>query len=320
MQSRQAQLVRASELYYERGLSQQKIADILGVSRPTVSRLLEEARKSGVVEIVVHAPLKQNYELSERLRRELGLKDAVVIQGEASPDRSPALRRCAQAAGQLFLSLLESGMTVGLSWGRVLRQFCDTLPQQKHTFNVNVVQTIGCLGTGNPHLDGLELTLALAKKLNGTFYNVYAPVYVDSALVQSYLLREPSVELAIRQAGQADIILTGIGSLTDNEGSLCRAGYFTPEERRSLVEAGAAAVIQGRLLDRNGRELAIPGRYVVGASLEELHQVPWRIGINAGQDRAVETLASVRSGCVNLLVVDEPLALEVLKLNNSIVR
>ena len=203
MQSRQAQLVRASELYYERGLSQQKIADILGVSRPTVSRLLEEARKSGVVEIVVHAPLKQNYELSERLRRELGLKDAVVIQGEASPDRSPALRRCAQAAGQLFLSLLESGMTVGLSWGRVLRQFCDTLPQQKHTFNVNVVQTIGCLGTGNPHLDGLELTLALAKKLNGTFYNVYAPVYVDSALVQSYLLREPSVELAIRQAGQA---------------------------------------------------------------------------------------------------------------------
>ena len=36
--------------------------------------------------------------------------------------------------------------------------------------------------------------------------------------------------------------------------------------------------------------------------------------------RAVETLASVRSGCVNLLVVDEPLALEVLKLNNSIGR
>ena len=319
MQSRQAQLVRASELYYERGLSQQKIADILGVSRPTVSRLLEEARKSGVVEIVVHAPLKQNYELSERLRRELGLKDAVVIRGEASPDRSPALRRCAQAAGQLFLSAGERHdrrAVLGPGAEAVLRHPAPA----EHTFNVNVVQTIGCLGTGNPHLDGLELTLALAKKLNGTFYNVYAPVYVDSALVQSYLLREPSVELAIRQAGQADIILTGIGSLTDNEGSLCRAGYFTPEERRSLVEAGAAAVIQGRLLDRNGRELAIPGRYVVGASLEELHQVPWRIGINAGQDRAVETLASVRSGCVNLLVVDEPLALEVLKLNNSIGR
>ena len=95
------------------------------------------------------------------------------------------------------------------------------------------------------------------------------------------------------------------------------AGYFSPEERRSLIEAGAAAIIQGRLLDRNGQELAIPGRYVVGASLEELHQAPWRIGVNAGQGRGVETLASVRGGCVNLLVVDEPLAQEVLELNKS---
>lgn len=176
----------------------------------------------------------------------------------------------------------------------MLRQFCDTLPQQKHTFNVNVVQTIGCLGTGNPHLDGLELTLALAKKLNGTFYNVYAPVYVDSALVQSYLLREPSVELAIRQAGQADIILTGIGSLTDNEGSLCRAGYFTPEERRSLVEAGAGSRHTG---PPAGQER--PGSWPFPAAMwwarhwRSWHQVPWRNGINAGQDRAVETLASV---------------------------
>ena len=156
------------------------------------------------------------------------MKDAVVIRG-GQPRPLPRPAPVRPGGGQLFLSLLESGMTVGLSWGRVLRQFCDTLPQQKHTFNVNVVQTIGCLGTGNPHLDGLELTLALAKKLNGTSHNVYAPVYVDSALVQSYLLREPSVELAIRQAGQADIILTGIGSLTDNEGSLCQAGYSPPK-------------------------------------------------------------------------------------------
>ena len=320
MQSRQAQLVRASELYYERGLSQQKIADMMKVSRPTVSRLLEEARRTGVVEIVVHAPLEQNPELSEQLRQELHLKDAVVIRGDATPDRSPALRRCAQAAGQLFLSLLESGMTVGLSWGRALRQLCDTLPEQKHTFNVNVVQTIGCLGTGNPQLDGLELSLTLAKKLNGTFCNVYAPVYVDSALVQSYLLREPSVELAIRQARQTDIVLTGIGSLSDPEGSLCRAGYFSPEERATLTAQGAVAILQGRLLNQDGREVEIPGRYVIGASLDDLRRAPWRIGINAGARRAAETLAAVRSGCVNLLAVDEVLAQEMLELNKSTIK
>ena len=86
MQSRQAQLVRASELYYERGLSQQKIADILGVSRPTVSRLLEEARKSGVEENVVHARLKQNDELSERRHD----RRAVLGPGAEAVLRHPA--------------------------------------------------------------------------------------------------------------------------------------------------------------------------------------------------------------------------------------
>jgi len=313
MQSREALLVHAAELYYEQGMSQQTIAGILGVSRPTVSRLLDEARASGVVEITVHSPLRKDAALSARLRRELGLRDAAVVSGCYDYDK--ALHRCAQAAGELFLGVLENNMTVGISWGRALRAFCGLLPEQEHIFHINVVQMIGCLGTGNPHLDGLALSLTLAKKLNGTFYNVYAPVYVDSPLVQSYLLKEPSVELAIRQAERADIVVSGIGSLWDKGGSLYGAGYFGEADLNPLREAGAVAVIQGRLLDREGREVALPGRYVVGAGLEAMRRAPWRIGINAGAERREETLAAVRGGCVNLLVVDEPLAKALLGMN-----
>lgn len=315
MQDKEPLLIRVSELYYEQGMSQQGVAQLLGLSRPTVSRLLEEARSRGVVEIVVHAPLRKEPKLSAQLRQQLGLRDAVVVSGRYDYDR--ALRRCAQAAAEVFGAVLENGMTVGISWGRALRAFCGVLPERKHTFNINVVQMIGCLGTGNPQLDGLELSLTLAKKLNGTFRNVYAPVYVDSELVQSYLLKEPSVELAIRQANQADIVLTGVGSLWDPEGSLYHAGYFDAKDRDSLTAAGAVAVIQGRLLDRQGQEVAIPGRYVVGCQLEAIRRAPWRIGMNAGAGRGVETLAALRSGCINVLVVDEPLAEELLQLNKS---
>lgn len=315
MQDKEPLLIRVSELYYEQGMSQQGVAQLLGLSRPTVSRLLEEARSRGVVEIVVHAPLRKEPKLSAQLRQQLGLRDAVVVSGRYDYDR--ALRRCAQAAAEVFGAVLENGMTVGISWGRALRAFCGVLPERKHTFNINVVQMIGCLGTGNPQLDGLELSLTLAKKLNGTFRNVYAPVYVDSELVQSYLLKEPSVELAIRQANQADIVLTGVGSLWDPEGSLYHAGYFDAKDRDCLTAAGAVAVIQGRLLDRQGQEVAIPGRYVVGCQLEAIRRAPWCIGMNAGAGRGVETLAALRSGCINVLVVDEPLAEELLQLNKS---
>lgn len=315
MPSREALLVHVAELYYEQGMSQQNIAEILGLSRPTVSRLLDEARDCGVVEITVHSPLKKDAALSARLRLELGLRDAVVLSG--SYDYDKALRRCAQAAGDVFRAVLENGMTVGISWGRALRHFCTALPELEHTYNISVVQMIGCLGTGNPHLDGLELSLTLAKKLNGTFRNVYAPVYVESELVQSYLLREPSVELAIRQANQADIVISGVGSLKDKGGSLYNSGYFDDTQREQLLAAGVTAILQGRFLDRDGGEVALPGRFVVGAELDAMRRAGWRIGINATAQRGEETLAAVRSGCINVLVVDEPLALALLEWNGT---
>ena len=45
------QLVRAGRLYYELGETQNQIAELLGVTRPQVSRLLKRARAEGIVEI-----------------------------------------------------------------------------------------------------------------------------------------------------------------------------------------------------------------------------------------------------------------------------
>src|SRR5437773_11105410 len=45
------QLIQASRLYYELGETQSRVAEILGVTRPQVSRLLKRARAEGIVEI-----------------------------------------------------------------------------------------------------------------------------------------------------------------------------------------------------------------------------------------------------------------------------
>ena len=46
MSSRTDLLVRISELYYQQNLSQQDISKITGISRPTISRLLDEAKET----------------------------------------------------------------------------------------------------------------------------------------------------------------------------------------------------------------------------------------------------------------------------------
>ena len=46
-----------ARLYYVKNLTQQHIAERMGVSRSKVSRMLREARSSGLVEIRIHSPL-----------------------------------------------------------------------------------------------------------------------------------------------------------------------------------------------------------------------------------------------------------------------
>ncbi len=60
-------MAEAAILYYEKKTIQQEIANVLCLSRQTVSKLLAEAPENGIVEITVHHPKKN----CERLEREI---------------------------------------------------------------------------------------------------------------------------------------------------------------------------------------------------------------------------------------------------------
>lgn len=314
MDNRVDLLVHVSELYYQQKLSQQEISQIMGISRPTVSRLLDEAKETGVVEVIVHSPVVKHPKLSYTLRTEFGLRDAIVVSGEYAFDK--AMARCAQCAAHFLNTVLENNMSIGISWGRALEALCDAV-QPSEYYNVNVVQMVGCLGTGNPRVDGLELALRLSKKFGGTYSNIYAPVYVDSELVYSYLVAEPQIETTLKKALSVDIVLTGIGSLDDPNASLYQSGCYSQEDRSELMRRGAVSSLLGRMFDIDGNEVTLDGRYVISAPLEAMRYPTWSIGINASAEKAECTLAAIHGKYINTLIVDEPLARRMLELEGK---
>ena len=66
---------QAARLYYLQQATQAEIAEQLGTSRPTVSRLLAEARDTGVVQVQVRDP-----EQTAMVDLELALVDALGLQ------------------------------------------------------------------------------------------------------------------------------------------------------------------------------------------------------------------------------------------------
>ena len=104
MNNHESLLVHVAQLYYQQNLNQSEISKIVGLSRPTVSRMLEEAREVGIVEIIVHDPIRKNHDLSARLRDQLGLREALIISGKYQHD--VALEKCANEAAQ-FVSYIR---------------------------------------------------------------------------------------------------------------------------------------------------------------------------------------------------------------------
>ena len=87
LQDRASLLADVAEMYYLEEKNQAEIAKTIGVTRSMVSRMLTEARESGIVEIRIQRPLQSDPELESALERE------IWSQGCFCGDHQPSKRR-----------------------------------------------------------------------------------------------------------------------------------------------------------------------------------------------------------------------------------
>ena len=111
-------MVTAAVMYYQAHRSQAQIARHLGVSRPTVSRLLARARQLGIVRIEI-VPPTADPGLGKDLQERLGLRGIHIAAGLADPDDpAPVL------AGRLNDALAGIGLHPGdvlvVGWGEAI--------------------------------------------------------------------------------------------------------------------------------------------------------------------------------------------------------
>src|ERR1700750_3409480 len=72
-------MLRAAWYYYKDELTQDEIARRLSMSRASVGRLLDRARRVGVVWVNLNTEPLDAFELSGELRRAFGLAEALVV-------------------------------------------------------------------------------------------------------------------------------------------------------------------------------------------------------------------------------------------------
>ena len=303
-----------AELYYERGLSQQEIGSIINASRPTVSRLIDEAKKQGVVKIVIETSVSKNNKLSGRLRKAFHLRDAIVVNSSFDFDKSIDI--CGKAAAAVLSSFIEPGMTVGLSWGRAVNALVNAMDDLSVS-DVKVAQMVGCMTMGNPVIDSFSIAQRLARELHGTYSSSNTPLIVKGEEVYHYLINEPMISDSLKKAMKVDIAVNGIGSFDDDKNSLIQSGYFDSYKLNRFRDNGAVASFMGWFIRPDGSRVDVDDIYLISTPLEAVKKVPLSIVLNATAQKAEATMAVLRGGYADILIVDEPLALKLLELSKK---
>ncbi len=291
-----AQMHRAATLYYLEDATQGDVAVQLGVSRATVSRLLAEARRLGIVRIDVVAPVDDDLtELAARVRVALGL-DAVELS-ELPGEDAPGLA-LAPAVSTLLAGVgLRAGDALLVSSGRTVYEVAQAeLPRLP---GVQLAPMIG--GQDEPEVwyASNEITRQVAAKVGGTPAFLYAPA-VPGAELHALLLRDPSIRRVVELWRRARSAIMGVGAPPLARMSL---PGFVPRDTLALRDAVGDVV--SRFYDHDGRPVPFAGdERLMAVSYDVLRAVPACIGVAAGAEKVPGILAGARAGYFNQLATD----------------
>ncbi|MBU0703820.1 MAG: sugar-binding transcriptional regulator [Chloroflexi bacterium] len=309
-------LAQVAIWYYEEGLNQAAIAERIDKSRSMVSRLLDQAREAGLVEVRVRYPLRTDGELEQRLCQEFDLAEAHVLANPPE-DYQFLLRRLGELGARCLQVSLHPGIIIGLSWGTGVHAMVSAMPTTLVP-DSTVVQLIGAVGYGDPMVDGTELGRWLAQKLGASFRFLSAPLLVKDEVVAQALRRERINQETLTIAARAEVAIIGIGTPEPEYSSLLRAGYLSRGELNVLLAAGVVGDIVAHQFDEEGHLLDISAnRRAINLDAESIRRIPRVIAVSGSVSKARAIAAALRGGFCNCLVTDAHAAQAVLELQRE---
>lgn len=311
LEKRKKIIVQCAHLYYQDNLSQSEIAKKVGLSRTYISKLLEEARESGIVEILIHDPFSKASHLETSLCDKYKMQRAFVLPvSDDDPGLSAELSKT--AAGYLN-TVLRNGDTVGVSWGTTLYEFSKHIIPRRDLKNIRVTQLSGGMTQIRRNIYASEVVTNIGKALNGESCLIPLPAILENADLKSKLMTEKSVQSALQIAEATSIAIFTVGAFNE-QSSFLRAHNLTEKEIRELKTKGAVGDICSHIIDSNGRLCDEKyERRIVSLDYGRILNIPTRIGIVSQTYKEQCLKAALNVHCFTALVTNESMAQRLLE-------
>lgn len=303
-------LVKVAKLYYESDFSQEMIAKKLGLSRPYISKLLNEAKETGIVRVQVVDPLSVETALEQKVREQFHLKKVIVIPRS---EEESSIQRLGTEAARYLDSIIKEGDVIGLSWGTTIHACAKALIQRQEFNNIVTVQLCGGVSNFSKSIYATEIANLFSIGLHSTSYVLPLPAVVDSKEMKELLQKDHNINRILQYGYDANIALFTMGAF-GIKSALVHAGYIGPNAMDKLSEKGAVGDICSHVIDIHGNicDMELDER-TVAIPLNVIRKKEYRIGVAQGSSKVDSILGALNGGIVNVLITNEDTAEWVLK-------
>jgi deoxyribonucleoside regulator len=303
-------LIQASRLYYELGETQSRVAEILGVTRPQVSRLLKRARAEGIVEIRIVDQAAVSSTAGDELRDRYGLAAVQVSPGLVGPEEI-GRRMIGRLAADVLRAAVRDGAVVGIGDGASISAVADAVAADEplHETGATVVPLCGGYWFSGPAREPFR---RVADGVGGLPIGLLAPGLVDDPATKRSLVAHAGVRRIADLWERLEVAAFGIG------GPAWNAAALGPEIAAGLVRDRAVGEVLVSPFDLDGRFVSDALRdRTIAFDARELGRIPVRIGVAGGPSKVRPILGALRGRMLTTLVTDQPTAEAVLALDRA---
>ncbi|MBZ9874739.1 sugar-binding transcriptional regulator [Mesorhizobium sp. BR1-1-9] len=301
--------IRAAWMYFVEQMTQNEIADVLGVGRVTIVRMLAEARSRNEVKITIESELSEIVRLERALERTFGLKQALVAPLTApNADPIPAI---SAKTGSFLSDTMKSGMRVGVGWGQTL---FSSLPfiSAKSLTDFKVISLLGGVGVVRRY-NPAEFAWRFAQIFQGDGYLIPTPAVVDSVETKIALVERCGLQEVFEMANVLDAVLLSVGGIASAT-TFSRGGFLKDADREALVARGAVGDLLFHFFDRNGDLVDHPvNSHVMSVEVDRLRKAPIRILTSGGEEKTAALLGAMNLIAPTILITDEESARRMLE-------
>jgi len=302
-------IARVAWYYYAANMTQQEIADRLGLTRLRVNKIIAQVRSDGSVQVDIRLPLASCVALEEEMKARFKLTDTVVIPSVFDEDVQK--RMIGEAAGLLFERVLKDGQTIGIGWGKTLSAAVRKMGK-RHLSRALVVSLMGGLARSSS-ANTFEVANELAGVLGAECHYIPSLLYYPNDESFAGLMKYQPLAEVLEEARGAAVVLVSCGDLSGRS-QLFSAVSISPTDIDELKAKGAVGELLGTFLDADGQVVDHPlNSRVMALHPSDLRSIQTTILASGDSYKLPIVRAILKGGYVTHLVTDEAVADALLK-------